>query len=136
MDKQKNYMLFSERKKLADEYEEWVNKPLEDGSKVKDCALSVITFMVIKGFCKIPEGAVVVPDMADKDFYTIEKTEWDKMVQGAKDIIHEKEEKVAEKFAEKFKEKMKAKYQGTGLWWTEIVLMANEIAKEFTGDKS
>ena len=29
-----NYIIFSERKKLADEYEEWVNKPLEDGSKI------------------------------------------------------------------------------------------------------
>lgn len=59
MDKQK-YMLYSERKKLADEYEEWVKKPLEDGSKIKDCPLSVITFMSIKGFCKIPENAVVL----------------------------------------------------------------------------
>jgi hypothetical protein len=59
MDKQK-YMLYRERKKLAEEYEEWVKKPLEDGSKIKDCPLSVITFMLIKGFCKIPENAVVL----------------------------------------------------------------------------
>ena len=65
MDKQKqikeipNFMFYRERKKLAEEYEEWVNTPLEDGSKIKDCALSVITFMQIKGFCKIPEGARV-----------------------------------------------------------------------------
>ena len=36
----------------------------------------------------------------------------------------------AEKFAENFKQRMKDKYQGTGLWWTEIVLMAIEICKE------
>lgn len=59
MDKQK-FMLFSERKKLAEEYEKWINTPLDDGSKIKDCALSVITFMQIKGFCKIPEDAVVL----------------------------------------------------------------------------
>jgi hypothetical protein len=53
-------MLYSERAKLAKEYEEWVNKPLEDGSKIKDCPLSVITFMIIQGFSKIPEGAVVL----------------------------------------------------------------------------
>lgn len=56
----KKFLLFSERLKLAEEYEEWVKKPLEDGSKIKDCALSVITFMQIKGFCKIPENAVVL----------------------------------------------------------------------------
>lgn len=59
MDKKK-YMLYSERLKLAEEYEEWAKKPLEDGSKIKDCALSVITFMQIKGYRKIPEDAVVL----------------------------------------------------------------------------
>lgn len=53
-------MLYSERAKLAKEYEEWVNKPLEDGSKIKDCPLSVITFMMIQGFSKNPEGSVVL----------------------------------------------------------------------------
>lgn len=64
MDKQikgtTKYMLFSKRKELAEEYEEWVKTPLEDGSKIKDCALSVITFMQIKGYRKIPENAVVL----------------------------------------------------------------------------
>ena len=55
-----NYMLFSQRQKLAKEYEQWVNTPLKDGSKIKDCALSVITFMQGKGFRKIPKGCVVM----------------------------------------------------------------------------
>lgn len=42
-------MLFSRRKKLAEEYEEWVRQPLGDGSKIKDCPLSVITFLDSKG---------------------------------------------------------------------------------------
>ena len=58
MDKQ--FMLFSKRKELAEEYEKWVNTPLEDGSKIKDCTLSVITFMQTKGYRKIPENAVVL----------------------------------------------------------------------------
>ena len=66
MDKQikgtTKYMLFSKRKELAEEYEEWVKTSLEDGSKIKDCALSVITFMQIKGFKKIPENAVVLTE--------------------------------------------------------------------------
>lgn len=53
-------MLFSKRKKLADEYETWVKKPLEDGSKIKDCAFSVITFMVSKGFVKVPKDSIVI----------------------------------------------------------------------------
>lgn len=54
------FMLFSERKELAEEYEEWVKKPLEDGSKIKDCALSVITFMKMKGFRQVNDGSVVI----------------------------------------------------------------------------
>jgi hypothetical protein len=56
----KNIMLFSKRAKLAEEYEKWVNQPLADGAKIKDCPLSVITFMVSKGFVQIPEGSVVL----------------------------------------------------------------------------
>ena len=59
------------------------------------------------GVRKIPENAVVVPDMAGKDFYAVEKAEWDKMVQGAKDIIHEREEKVRKETAEKIAERLK-----------------------------
>ena len=69
----KKFLLFSERLKLAEEYEEWVKKPLEDGSKIKDCALSVITFMQIKGLCKIPEGAVVLTEKEYKRYERIEK---------------------------------------------------------------
>jgi hypothetical protein len=64
------------------------------------------------GYRKIPENAVVVPDMAGKDFYTIEKAEWDKMVQGAKDIIHEREEKTRKETAERFAEKLRNIYTG------------------------
>lgn len=81
------------------------------------------------GYRKIPEGAVVLTreELANMRCENIEA------ISQAQE--HTRIE-TAEKFAEKFKEKMKAKYQGTGLWWTEVVLMANEIAKEFTGDKS
>lgn len=48
------YILFSERQKLANEYKEWVNTPLKDGSKIKDCPLSVITFLQGKGYLKCP----------------------------------------------------------------------------------
>ena len=67
-----------------------------------------ISFILVNaGYRKIPENAVVVPDMADKDFYAVEKSEWDKMVQGAKDIIHEREEKARKETAEKFAERVK-----------------------------
>ncbi len=36
------------------------------------------------------------------------------------------------KFVGLLHERMRYKYQGTGLWWTEIVLMAEEICKEIT----
>ena len=62
-----------------------------------------LVYAMGKGYRKIPDGAVVVPDMAGKDFYTIEKSEWDKMVQGAKDIIRETRKETAEKFAERLK---------------------------------
>lgn len=58
-DKEKQFMLFSERKKLAEEYETWVNQPLKYG-KIKDCPLSVITFMQSKGFRKLPKNSVVL----------------------------------------------------------------------------
>jgi hypothetical protein len=55
-----NIMFFSERKRLAEEYETWVNQPLKDGAKIKDCPLSVITFMHSKGFVKINENEIVI----------------------------------------------------------------------------
>lgn len=58
------------------------------------------------GYRKIPENAVVIPDMADKDFYAVEKSEWDKMVQGTKDIIREREEKARKETAEKLLDKV------------------------------
>lgn len=39
------------------------------------------------------------------------------------------------KFVGLLHERMRYKYQGTGLWWTEIVLMAEEICKEITEGK-
>ena len=98
MDKQK-FMLFSERKKLAEEYEKWINTPLDDGSKIKDCALSVITFMQIKGFCKIPENAVVLTKKKD-----IQQYEWSKLVD--KMGVIEFGEKLCKETAEKFAEKV------------------------------
>lgn len=59
-DKEKQFMLFSERKNLAEEYETWVNQPLKDGTKIKDCPLSVITFMQSKGYRKLPKDSVVM----------------------------------------------------------------------------
>lgn len=38
-------MFFSERNRLANEYEEW----LEQNTDVKDCALNVISFLTMKG---------------------------------------------------------------------------------------
>jgi hypothetical protein len=88
MDKEKQingnseYMLFSQRQKLADEYEQWVNTPLKDGSKIKDCALSVITFMQWKGYRKLPEDARVFIPTDDK--YVLlsreEKQEYENLV--------------------------------------------------------
>jgi hypothetical protein len=54
------FMFFRERKRLAEEYEKWVNQPLEDGSKIKDCPFSVISFMASKGFVKINDNEVVI----------------------------------------------------------------------------
>lgn len=132
MDKQftkQKYMLYSERKKLADEYEEWVNKPLQDGSKIKDCALSVITFMLIKGFCEIPEGAVVLTEKEYKKLKNGEMT-YNQMVR----II-------TEKFAERLKEKMhKGKALHSPVVGKEYVQriireVVNEICKEITEGK-
>lgn len=93
MDKQ--FMLFSKRKELAEEYEKWVNTPLEDGRKIKDCTLSVITFMQTKGYRKIPDGAVVLIDKKD-----IQQYEWSKLVD--KMGVIEFGEKICKETAEKF----------------------------------
>lgn len=128
MNRYKKHILFSERKKLADEYEEWVNKPLEDGSKIKDCALSVITFMTSKGYRKIPEGAVVLT-----------KEEWESYCatqEGLGEIMDREREigrkETAEKFAEMAKEGAFTDFMG------EPIIRASkidEICKELTGGK-
>ena len=60
---------------------------------------------------------------------------WEYSTKVARQELFEERKETAEKFAERFKEKMKSKYQGTGLWWTEIILMALEICKEITERK-
>lgn len=50
-------------------------------------------------------------------------------------VAKDTRKETAEKFAESFKQRMKDKYQGSGIWWTEIVLMAIEICKEITEGK-
>lgn len=121
-----------------------------------DCGYKVLAEELLKHYQpKIPEGTVVVPNMAGKDFYVVEKTEWDKMVQGAKDIIHEREEKAVLKFAEKAKERFtKAKnaykgasqtviyhdkmmfHKGEERAMEKVIQFVDEIAKEFTGWKN
>ena len=125
MDKQK-YILFSERKKLADEYEEWVNKPLEDGSKIKDCALSVITFMSIKGFYKIPENSVLLTD--DED---IQQFEWSKMIDkmGIFKVVDKLRKETAEKFAKMAKEEAFVDFMGEPIIRGSKI---DEICKEIT----
>ena len=76
----------------------------QDGYKNCGLAKETAEKLYNAGYRKIPENAVIVPDMAGKDFYTVEKSEWDKMVQGAKDIIRATRKETAEKFAEKVKE--------------------------------
>lgn len=39
-------MFFSERKKLAEEYEKWVS----ENKDIMDCPLSVISYLVMKGY--------------------------------------------------------------------------------------
>ena len=91
------------------------------------------------GYRKIPENAVVVPDMAGKDFYTVEKAEWDKMVQGAKDLIREERKETAEKFAESLKESKNIKEildSGFIVSYVEVCKEIDEICEEFTeGEK-
>lgn len=93
------------------------------------------------GYRKIPENAVVVPDMAGKYFYAVEKSEWDKMVQGAKDIIHEREENTRKETAERFAERLKASLDisvegySTSEVMSEIEDKIDEILKEITEDK-
>ena len=125
-----NYILFSERKKLADEYEEWVNKPLEDGSKIKDCALSVVTFMTSKGYRKIPEGAVVLTEEEYKKLKhgsgTLEKlynqypfrvlVGFNSMVfcqdrECFERLYDEIEERASKETAEKFAERLKKRFE-------------------------
>lgn len=129
----KKFMLFSERLKLAEEYEKFVNTPLEDGSKIKDCALSVITFMQTKGFRKIPEGAVVLTGEEWRNLnknYEILKLE-----------LKEVRKETAEKFAERLKDEV-LNFCGTveenGYFERGKMFFCDdidEICKEITGGK-
>lgn len=72
------------------------------------------------------------PDMSVEEYTAFYKN---KLLHIVSNTISKARKEMAEKFAEKFKEKMKSKYQGTGLWWTEIVLIAIETCKEITEGK-
>lgn len=104
---------------------------------MRNCgAYSLCEKLYNAGYRKISENAVVVPDMAGKDFYAVEKAEWDKMVQGAKDIIRATRKETAEEFAERLKVKLKELEWGS---WVEVEAkhfneIFDEIAKEIIGD--
>lgn len=107
-----NYIIFSERKKLADEYEEWVNKPLEDGSKIKDCALSVVTFMTSKGYRKIPEDAFV---LTREEYEKLQALKFD-YVKGYEAGVDEGWDNAVMQTAEKFAEMLKERYVPLDEW--------------------
>ena len=103
------------------------------------CKSEVATVVYGNNYRKIPENAVVVPDIADKDFYAVEKSEWDKMVQGAKDIIREREEKVrketAEKFVKEVDEFFKPFDKKSPIFLDLLITKIENIAKEITEGK-
>ena len=51
---------FKERVSLAEEYEAFIKKSKKGKFKIKDCPLTVITFMVLKGYHKIKDNEVVI----------------------------------------------------------------------------
>ena len=117
-----NYIIFSERKKLADEYEEWVNKPLEDGSKIKDCALSVVTFMTSKGYRKIPEDSVV---LTLEEYEKLQALKFD-YVKGYEAGVDEGWDNAVMQTAEEFAEKFKKRCEKLRDYYFDI----DEICKE------
>ena len=145
MDKQ--FMLFSKRKELAEEYEKWVNTPLEDGSKIKDCALSVITFMQIKGFCKIPENAVVLTAEQFSDYLTLKDShknavERCEKLQADNERLYKNigkfKDVVRKETAEKFAERLKTECFDGGIddkWVSVSFSRLDEICKEITEGK-
>lgn len=74
------------------------------------------------------ENTAFVPNMEDKEFYTVEKKEWDKMVQGAKQIVREKQEEML-----KWKQKAISYYslaKSTGIYCIVDEEIAQELATE------
>lgn len=95
-------MLFSIRQRLADAYEEWVKRNSESGVKIKDCPLTVITFLDGEGWFDNREQTIreVWKDLKD---YNVGTDEWRTLFQ-LKYGIREKTEK--EKLTEEIVEEI------------------------------
>lgn len=95
-----------------------------------DCGYKILAEELLKYYQpKIPENNSVV--LTQEEWATVHEQFSQAMYQ--KEVNTRKE--TAQKFAEIFKQRMKDKYQGSGIWWTEIVLMAIKICKEITEGK-
>lgn len=93
-------MLFSKRQRLADAYEEWVKRNSESGVKIKDCPLTVITFLDGEGWFDNREQTIreIWKDLNDFDVGTREWRLWFQMKYGVR--VKTEKEKLTEEIAE------------------------------------
>lgn len=92
-------MVFSERKKLAKEYEKWVS----ENKDVLDCPLTVISWLVAEGYVGKTKVADLEAKLAEKD-KAIEN--WQTMYQSVMQSCHnsiEEDKRLREQLAEKDK---------------------------------
>lgn len=93
-------MLFSKRQNLADAYEEWVKRNSESEVKIKDCPLTVITFLDGEGWFDNREQTIreIWKDLKDFNVGTREWRIWFQMKYGVKEKTEK--EKLTEEIAE------------------------------------
>ena len=115
-----------EMKKVIDNVQTYGTRWYPDKYEPFDCRIEnddIAYELYNAGYRKIPEDEVVIKKEAYERLCDLAY-----FGNGEQTIRKE----TAEKFAESFKQRMKDKYQGSGIWWTEIVLMAIKICKEIT----